>query len=431
MTRKGSSWRAVCGAIAALVALMACGGTSQSASSAAGAKGAIKIWYSNNDQEVSWGQAVVTAWNQGHPSEQVTGEQIPAGKTSEEVIGAAITAGTTPCLIFNTAPAAVPGFQKQGGLVALNDFSDGTSYIESRTGSRASQYKSPNGKYYQMPWKTNPVMIFYNKDIFQKAGIDTTNPPLRTYDQFLSTADAVVAKGGAKAAIWPAPTAEFFQPWFDYYPFFIAQTKGKQLVANGQPQFNTPDGLAVANFWKQLYAKGLAPKEAAQGDSFATGQAAMASVGPWAIPLYAGKINWGVVPVPTKDGMDASAIHTFSDEKSIGMYSSCKNRGTAWNFLKFATSKDSDGKLLDLTGQMPMRTNVPTTYASYFAAHPEYKVFADQAGRTVEVPNVPNSVEMWQDFRAAYSKSVIFGNASVEGAFKGASDQIKTLVSQP
>jgi len=415
--------------VALSLGLVACGGSSQAA--AVSTKGAIKIWYSNNADEVKWGDAVVAAWNANHGDQKVTAEQIPAGKSSEEVIGAAITAGTTPCLIFNTAPAAVPQFQKQGGLVNLSTFSDGSSYLQQRTGDRASQYKSPDGGYYQMPWKTNPVMIFYNKDIFKKAGVDSNNPPLKTYDEFLSTAQAVVARGGAKAAIWPAPTSEFYQPWFDFYPLFIAQTKGKQLVEKGQPQFNSADGLLVANFWKQLYARGLAPKEAAQGDAFATGQAAMAIVGPWAIPVYGGKVNWGVVPVPTKDGLDLSSIHTFSDEKSIAMYSSCKNRGTAWEFLKFATSKDSDGKLLDLTGQMPMRTDVPSTFASYFSAHPDYKLFADQASRTVEVPNVPNSVEMWQDFRAAYSKSVIFGNQSVDAGLKGAADQIKTLVNQP
>jgi multiple sugar transport system substrate-binding protein len=412
--------------VALSLGLAACGGNNLPATGSA--KGAIKIWYSNNAEEVKWGDAVVAAWNQSHPSEQVSAEQIPAGKSSEEVIGAAITAGTTPCLIFNTAPAAVPQFQKQGGLVNLSSFPDGNSFIESRTGNRAAQYKSPDGSYYQMPWKGNPVMIFYNKDIFTNAGLDPANPSLKTYDQFLATAQTLVTKGGVKAAIWPAPSSEFYQPWFDFYPLFIAQSKGKQLVEKGVPQFNNADGLAVANFWKQLYAKNLAPKEAAQGDPFATGQSAMAIVGPWAIAVYGGKVNWGVAPVPTKDGMDPSAIHTFSDEKSIGMYSSCKNQGTAWDFLKFATSKDSDGKLLDLTGQMPMRTDLPGTYASYFTAHPEYKLFADQAARSVEVPNVPSSVEMWQAFRDAYSKSVIFGSSSIDQAFKAAADQIKTLV---
>ncbi len=84
--------------------------------SAATATGPIKIWYSNNAEEVAWGKAMVTAWNKDHPAEKVTGEEIPAGKSSEEVIGASITAGNTPCLIFNTSPAAVPQFEKQGGL---------------------------------------------------------------------------------------------------------------------------------------------------------------------------------------------------------------------------------------------------------------------------------------------------------------------------
>jgi multiple sugar transport system substrate-binding protein len=413
----------------ALVAA-ACGGSVPSSSQTSAAKGPIAIWYSNNAEEVTWGEAVVAAWNKDHPSEQVTGQQIPAGKTSEEVIGAAITAGTTPCLIYNTAPGSVPGWQQQGGLVGLSNFSDGDSYINARTGSGAAQFKSPDGKFYQMPWKSNPVMIFYNKDVFQKAGIDSTNPPLKTYAEFLTTAQTLVAKGGVQAAIWPAPTSEYFQSWFDFYPLFIAQTGGKQLVENNQPAFDSSVGQAVANFWRQLYSSKLAPTEAAQGDAFATGQAAMAIVGPWAIAQYTGKVNWGVVPVPTEAGKDPSQIHTYSDEKSIGMYSSCKNQGTAWDFLKFSTSQANDGQLLQVTGQMPLRTDLASNYASYFSTHPAYTVFADQAARVTQVPNVPSSVEMWQDFRDAYSKAVIFGNQSVSQALTGAAAAIKTLLSK-
>jgi multiple sugar transport system substrate-binding protein len=281
-----------------------------------------------------------------------------------------------------------------------------------------------------MPWKSNPVMIFYNKAVFQKAGIDPTNPPLKTYAQFLTTARTLVAKGGVQAAIWPAPTSEYFQSWFDFYPLFIAQTGGKQLVENNLPVFDSSVGQAVANFWRQLYSNKLAPTEAAQGDAFATGQAAMAIVGPWAIAQYTGKVNWGVVPVPTEDGKDPSQIQTYSDEKSIGMYSSCKNQGTAWDFLKFSTSQTNDGQLLQVTGQMPMRTNLASNYASYFSTHPAYTVFADQASRVTQVPNVPSSLEMWQDFRDAYSKAVIFGNESVNQALTGAAALIKTLLSQ-
>ncbi|MGZ3382023.1 MAG: extracellular solute-binding protein [Isosphaeraceae bacterium] len=423
------------GGIAAVLALLlaACtgggGGSGAPASAASATKGAIKIWYSNNKEEVTWGKAVVAAWNKDHPSELVTGEEIPAGTTSEAVIAASITAGNTPCLIFNTAPAAVPQFQKAGGLVPLDSFSDGASYIQTRSGSPADQYKSADGKFYQMPWKSNPVMIFYNKTVFAKAGLPTDNPPLKTYAEFLATAKTLVDKGGVQAAIWPAPTSEFFQPWFDFYPLFIAQTGGTPLVVKGDPQFTSADGLAVADFWSKLYAQKLAPSEPYKGDSFGDQKAAMAIVGPWAISVYKGKVEWGAVPVPTKDGKEPKDIHTFSDEKSIGMYSSCKNRGTAWEFLKFATSKDNDGQLLTVTGQMPLRTDLLTAYPDYFTAHPEYKLFADQASRTVEVPIVSNSVEMWQTFRTAYSESVISGKTPIDQAFKTAADKIKSLVS--
>jgi multiple sugar transport system substrate-binding protein len=379
------------------------GGETQSADQATQATGPIKIWYSNNQDEVKWGKAVVAAWNQAHADQQVTAQEIPAGETSEEVIGASITAGNTPCLIFNTAPAAVPQFQKQGGLVALDSFPDGASYLNERIGSRAEQYKSPDGKFYQMPWKSNPVQIFYNKKVFAKAGLDAENPPLATYQEFLATSKTLVDKGGVQAAIWPAPSSEFFQSWFDFYPLFIAETG------------------------KQLYADGLAQQEQYNGDAFADQKAAMSIVGPWAIAVYGDKVDWGVAPLPTPGGKDPAQIQTFSDTKSVGMYSSCQNRGTAWEFLKFATSQEQDGQLLELTGQMPMREDLPTLYADYFKANPAYVSFAEQAARTVEVPNVPNSVEIWQTFRDAYTEAVIFGRGDVRTAFDQAADKVATL----
>jgi len=414
------------------MALTACG--SDSGGSGTGAStttGPIKIWYSNNEHEVAWAKQAVAAWNKAHADQAVTGEEIPAGKSSEDVITAAITAGTTPCLIFNTSPAAVPGFQKQGGLVDLSSFSDGASYIESRTGPDvAKQYQSSDGHYYQLPWKSNPVMIFYNKKIFQKAGIDTEKPPLSTYAEFLDTAKKIVASKAAQYAIYPSPASDFYQPWFDFYPDFAAATGGKQLVADGKSQFTSPEGMAVIDFWRQIYADKLAGTEAYTGDSFADGKAAMASVGPWAIAVYQDKVDWGVVPVPTAKGISADQIHTFSDAKNVGLYSSCQNKGTAWEFLKFTTSKDQDGQLLTMTGQMPLRTDLPGTYADYFAKNPDYKLFAAQAARTTEVPNVNNSVQIWQTFRDAWSSSVIFGKTDPTKTFTDAATKIDQLAGQ-
>ncbi|MFP3464931.1 ABC transporter substrate-binding protein [Leifsonia sp. SIMBA_070] len=410
--------------------LAACGSSGGGSSDAIKAHGPITIWYSNNAQEVQWGKSMVSAWNSAHPKEQIKAQEVPAGKSTEEVIGAAITAGTTPCLVFNNLPAATGQWQKQGGLVDLSTFSDGAKYIEARSGDAAKQYKSADGDYYQMPWKQNPVMIFYNKAIFQKAGLDANNPKLSTYADFLAAAQKIKSSGAAPYAIYPAPTSEFFQVNFDYLPLLAAQTGGKTFIEDGKAAITSQDSLDVANFWKQIYSDKLAGTEQYQGDAFADGKAAMAIVGPWAIAYYGDKVQWGSVPVPTKDGKSADETYTFPDAKNIGMYTSCKNQGTAWDVIKFATSKAQDGKLLDVTGQMPIRTDVATTYADYFSAHPAYKEFGAQSAHTTDDPTGTNTIAQMQALRDAYTKAVVNGSGSVEDAFKAAAQKIDKLQAQ-
>ncbi|MGZ4661315.1 MAG: extracellular solute-binding protein [Arthrobacter sp.] len=410
--------------------LAACGGGAggSTAASATTAKGPIKIWYSNNEFEVKWGKDMVAAWNAAHPDQQVDAQEIPAGKSSEEVIGAAITAGNAPCLVFNTAPVAVPQFQKQGGLVALDSFPDGAQYIKDRTGDLADQYKSSDGKMYQLPWKSNPVVLFYNKDVFAKAGLDPEKPKMGTQTEFLDTARTLVKSGAVANAVWPSPASDFYQSWFDFYPFYAANSGGTTLIKDGKATFDSEQGKQVATMFQTLYKENLASKEAYKGDSFAEGKAGMSLAGPWAVAAYKGKVNWGAVPVPGAQAQTTGS--TFSDAKNVAMYSACKNQGTAWEVMKFATSKEQDGKLLSASGQMPMRKDLTTAYADYFSQNPAYKQFAAQASRTVEVPNVTNSVQIWQTFRDAWGKSVIFGNQGIDEAFKGASEKINQLAAQ-
>ncbi|GAP55503.1 putative binding protein BRA0748/BS1330_II0741 [Arthrobacter sp. Hiyo6] len=377
---------------------------------------------------MKWGKDMVAAWNAAHPDQQVDAQEIPAGKSSEEVIGAAITAGNAPCLVFNTAPVAVPQFQKQGGLVALDSFPDGAQYIKDRTGDLADQYKSSDGKMYQLPWKSNPVVLFYNKDVFAKAGLDPEKPKMATQAEFLDTARTLVKSGAVANAVWPSPASDFYQSWFDFYPFYAANSGGTTLLKDGKATFDSEQGKQVATMFQTLYKENLASKEAYKGDSFAEGKAGMSLAGPWAVAAYKGKVNWGAVPVPGAQAQSAGS--TFSDAKNVAMYSACKNQGTAWEVMKFATSKEQDGKLLSATGQMPMRKDLTTAYADYFSKNPAYKQFADQAGRTVEVPNVSNSVQIWQTFRDAWGKSVIFGNQGIDDAFKGASEKVNQLAAQ-
>src|ERR1035437_5930519 len=109
----------VCAAAIITLALgttAACGGSGGSTASGAAltAHGPVKVWLSNNPDELTWGHAMAKAWNTAHPKELVTAQEIPAGKTSEEVIGAAITAGNAPCLIYNTSQIGTASCRERG-----------------------------------------------------------------------------------------------------------------------------------------------------------------------------------------------------------------------------------------------------------------------------------------------------------------------------
>ena len=209
-----------------------------------------------------------------------------------------------------------------------------------------------------MPWKSNPVMIFYNRAIFEAAGLDPDNPPLGTYDEFLATAQTLVDDGGVQAAIWPCADQPVLPDLVRLLPAVHRRQSGSSWSRTVRPRSPPTTGFAVAEFWRAMYDEGLAPREEYNGDAFADGKSAMAIVGPWAIAVYGDKVDWGVVPVPTAEGTPAEEIQTFSDEKSIGMFTACENQATAWDVLKFATSEEQDGALLEATGQMPMRTDL-------------------------------------------------------------------------
>lgn len=417
---------------AVVLPLAACGSEGSAGGSAELTSGPIDIWYSTNEQEIAWGDKVVEAWNAEHPDEKVTAQAIPAGSSSEDVIAASITAGNAPCLVFNTAPAAVPAFQKQGGLVNLSaTFDDAEEYITGRSGAAADGFRGTDGDLYQIPWKTNPFMLYYNKDVFEKAGLDPADPQLETYDDVLAAAKAIKDSGAADVAIYPPATADYTNVNFDFYPFYLANSDGTQLIEDGKATFTGEQGMETLQFWQTLYAEGYSSAEAYSGDMwagpFADGVAAMGVAGPWGKGQFDGKVDYGVVPVPTADGKAADATSTFADSKNVGLYTACENQQTAWDFAKFATNDENDLALLETTGQFPTRTDVPELAADFLAENEFFEPFAASVPLAVDVPTVDGLAEKMQVFRDAWSSTVQSGEGDLTSTFDEAAASVDGL----
>src|SRR5690625_7669483 len=100
-------------------------------------------------------------------------------------------------------------------------------------------------------------MIMFNRDLFEQAGLDPDDPGMNTHDSFLEGCRTLIDSGVVPAAMWPSPTSEVFQPGFDFYPLYIAQTAGMQMVGDGASQFVSDDGLAGSVLWVRWHGVGV------------------------------------------------------------------------------------------------------------------------------------------------------------------------------
>ena len=387
----------------------ACGGGCRRERGARRATGPIKIWLSNNPEEIAWGKAMVKEWNADHPDEKVTAQEIPAGKTSEEVIGAAITAGNAPMPGVQHRPAAVPQFQKQGGLVAARQLHGRHRLHRGALRRRRRPVQVARREVLPDPLEVEPGDDLLQQGHVQEGRHRPENPPLATYDEFLATSKKIVDSKAAQAAIWPAPSSEFFQSWFDFYPLYAAESGGKQLIEDGKATFNDEAGKEVCDFWAQMYTDGSRRRRSTTVTPSPTRRPRWRSSARGRSPSTATRSTGASSRCRPRTAWTRARSTPSPTPRTSALYSACKNQETAWDVLKFATSEEQDGKLLETTGQMPIRPDLAATYPDYFKTNPDYKLFADQASRTVEVPNVPNSVEIWQEFRDDYSSAVIFG----------------------
>lgn len=397
----------------------------------AGAADSITFWYATNPNETDYAKQVVAAWNDSNDV-KVDAQPVPAGNSTEEVVLAAIAAGTTPCAFANLAPAAVPQFGN--ALVDLSStFDDGESFLTERSGKDiVDQYRSADGDLYQVPWKVNPVMVFFNTAMFEKAGLDPKSPP-QTYSEALKAMAAL--KDAGITAIQPSIDQTWYERWFDWYPLYLAA--GNKLLLNedaSKAVFNDAAGKAAMGFWREVYANKYAPQATAEQDSYSQGKVAMRIAGPWATPdIEKGGLldSTAVMPVwiPDDATPPESYPSTFADTKNIGIFSNCDDKDTAWEFVKFYVSKQNDVTFLQTTQQIPLRTGIADAVdKKYFDDHPLLQSFAEQAEHTLNVDQSAKLTDIFGIISQAYQAAAIYSKSSVDDALKDAEDQVNSLI---
>lgn len=397
--------------------LLQCGcGSTKTQSDQNSGKVDLVYWAAPNPEEIELANELVKEWNQSHQNIIVHMQPLPVNLSSEEVLMAAIAAETTPDVCSNIWPGSVPEYARAGALVKLNSFPDFDSLVSARVGrENAQQFQSIDGNFYQIPWKTNPTMMIYNKKLFKQAGIQ--KPP-RTFSEFLSDAPKLTydSNGGGIVDHWMCyrdVRPLWWQRFFDFFAFYKAASGGKAFTEGGEVVADTQAVLDVLTFFRTCFQKGYFPRTYFSYDPLMQGVVATEFVGPWTISYikksYGGKLDYGIVPIPVPDD-HFGPVDTYGDHKCIVIFSTTKHQRESWEFVKFLLSEYADLELLKIASQLPVRTNLLSSgeFSSFFEGNPDMKIFAQEAPYAYEVDQTPDQKEIFDAISQEFEKCSVY-----------------------
>jgi ABC-type sugar transport system, periplasmic component len=222
---------------------------------------------------------------------------------------------------------------------------------------------------YAAPVNWDTIAIFYNKDMFDAAGLDYPTSDW-TWDDFAAAAAALTDPAND---VYGAAVYSEYQAG---YPNFIAATGITPVVdaARTECTLDDPESLEALNFLKGLYDAGYMPSVSLMGgasadDSFnfwLAGRVAMVAGGSWKLPaaIEQATFNWDVVQLPRhpETGRSRSILH------SVGYVASARtaNPDLAANLIIFLASDEGQRFFAEGGGVAPANPAMQEAWISAF-----------------------------------------------------------------
>lgn len=208
-----------------------------------------------------------------------------------------------------------------------------------------------NNKIYGLPTKFSNVVMFYNKDLFDEAGIDYPTKDW-TWEDELEAAQAIRDLGENIFGVYrPIQTHEFYKT--------VAQNGGS-MMNSAQTAFtlNSPQNIeALEMMIARRNDSNVTPTNDQMGgmgdwDLFKSGRLGMLITGIWAFGDFTQNIDfeWDIAVEP---GIKQKATHFFSD--SVVVSSSSKQKEAATKFAAYiAGSPEVAEKRLEANWDLPV-----------------------------------------------------------------------------
>ena len=395
-------------------------------------------WSSNNQDEIKFARSVVSDWNANNPDHQVHSQPVPEGQSSEEVILAAVVGKTTPDIYSNMWQGDVETYAQAKVLIALDTLPGFMEFLHQRCDSSViKEITSGDGHVYQIPWKINPIMLLYNKKDMERIGF--SSPP-STYSEYYEAGKRIQVDtdGDGYVDRWVGYSnvkVTWWQRFFDFYCIYLAASGGGSLVKDNKVAFENEYAVKTFTFLQNLYKKKYFAQERldSRQDAFLSGIISTRFTGPWEIAraekFRPEGFEYDFSPLPVPDDHEGD-IYTYGDPKNIVIFNTCKNPHKAWEFLKLVISKENDLKLLQITSQLPRRSNLyeDEIFNKYFQENPKLIPFAKQAKYIKGTDPCPVLKEVFDIISQEYEACVVYNTKTPEKAIKDAAQAVSLLL---
>ncbi|MBF8194163.1 extracellular solute-binding protein [Nonomuraea sp. K274] len=373
-------------ALAAVLALGACGTGGEPAPGASAAPAKLTVWIMDGSVTQDLLKKFEAEYEGAHQGVDLD-LQIQAWDGIGERVTAALASTDAPDVI-EVGNTQVAQYSASGGVTDL------TAKVAELKGEDwlpgLAQPGNIDGKQYGIPWYAANRVVVYNKDLFAEAGI---KEPPKNRDEWLNITTKL-NKGGNQGIYLPGQT------WYALAGFVwdeggdLAVQEGGQEGGKWTGALGTPQSLAGMDFYKRLQALGKGPKDAdeanpPQHEVFAQGKVAQII----AVPGIAARVlevdpklkdKMGFFPIPGKTADKPGAVFTGGSDLIVPAAS--QRQEEAYELVKALAGEQFQTELAKAMSFVPNRTSL----AGVLSGDEGTAAMAVGAANGRATPNTPN-----------------------------------------
>ena len=326
---------------------------------------------------------------------------------------------------FELGLDAFPSYVDQKAILPLDDMMAASSTDLSVLTDKSLQAFSINGTKYGMPYSYSTVVLIYNKDLFDQAGV-----AYPTADWTWADADAAALKIKALGddyygLIQPISTYEFFKVVKQYNGGLLNDDNSAFTVnraENVEALQRLVDNVLVTNICPSTEQRGSLD----EWGVFKLGKTGMIVTGIWAFPSFTTDcaFNWDIAVEP---GAATKATHYFANGLAISADS--KNAEAAYKWIEFIGTSEQVAQLrVQLGWELPCATyqSAMDQYAKLTPPANRQAVF-DSLNYVVPVPQIAQFSQM-ADILGAELEAAASGSKTPQQALDDAQAALEAAI---